>query len=157
MSDAIPMTEEGMAKLKIEMKELQDLIPGIKEAIATAREKGDLRENADYHAAREELGMVNAKIAHINGMLANAVLIDPSKAPTDKVVMGHTVTIERVKDKNKVVRTLVGAGQADPTTGKILTTSPIGKAVIGAKIGDTVTAQLPAGPVDFKILKIEMI
>jgi transcription elongation factor GreA len=151
------MTEEGMAKLKISMKELQNRIPAIKEAIETAREKGDLRENADYHAAREELGMVNAKIAQINGMLANSVLIDPSKATTDKVMMGHTVTIKRVSDGRELKRTLVGAGQADAREGKILTTSPIGKAVIGSVPGDIVTAELPAGPEEFEILLIEMI
>lgn len=157
MSDAVPMTEQGMAKLREEMAELEKQRPAIKEAIEVAREKGDLRENADYHAAREELAMLNARIAQVNGMLANAVLIDPSKAPTDKAVLGHTVTIKRIKDGKEITRTLVGAGQADPAAGKILTTSPIGKAVIGAGIGDVVTAELPAGPAEFEILKIEML
>lgn len=155
MSDGIPMTEEGMAKLKGDIVELERRRPEIKKAIEEAREKGDLRENADYHAAREELAMLNAKVDQLNSMLAMAVLVDPSEAPTDTVALGHTVTIRRVKDGRELTRTLVGAGQADPAAGKILTSSPIGKALIGHEVGETVTAQLPAGPADFEILKIE--
>ncbi len=157
MPDSVPMTEQGMAKLRKQLQELEKKRPAIKEAIALAREKGDLRENADYHAAREELAMLNARIAQINGTLANAVLVDPDKAPTDRVVLGHTVTMKRVKDGREFTRTLVGAGQADATAGRILTTSPIGKAVIGHAPGEIVTAQLPAGPTKFEILKFEMI
>jgi transcription elongation factor GreA len=155
MSDLIPMTEEGMRKLRNDMAELEKRRPEIKTAIEVAREKGDLRENADYHAAREELAMLNAKIAQINGMLANSVLIDPDKAPTDRIVMGHTVTFKRVTDGRELVRTLVGAGQENTAEGKILTTSPIGKALIGANIGDVVTAELPAGAQEFKIINFE--
>ncbi len=154
-SDAVPMTEEGMARIKSEMAELERKRPGIKKAIEEAREKGDLRENADYHAAREELAMLNARIAQLNGMLANAVLIDPSKAPKDKVVLGCTVTFTRLKDKTKMQRTIVGAGQADATAGKILVTSPLAKAMIGHAPGDTVTAELPAGAMELRIEKIE--
>jgi transcription elongation factor GreA len=154
-SDAVPMTEEGMAKIKAEMAELERKRPGIKKAIEEAREKGDLRENADYHAAREELAMLNARIAQLNGMLANAVIIDPSKAPKDKIVLGCTVTFTRLKDKTKLVRTIVGAGQADATAGKILVTSPLAKAMVGHGPGETVTAELPAGTMDLRIEKIE--
>jgi transcription elongation factor GreA len=154
-SDAVPMTEEGMAKIKAEMAELERKRPGIKKAIEEAREKGDLRENADYHAAREELAMLNARIAQLNGMLANAVIIDPSKAPKDKVVLGCTVTFTRLKDKTKLVRTIVGAGQADATAGKILVTRPLAKAMVGHAPGETVTAELPAGAMDLRIEKIE--
>ena len=156
-NEAVPMTEEGMAKLKTEMLELERKRPAIKNAIEEAREKGDLRENADYHAAREELAMLNAKIAQVNGLLANAVIIDPSKAPKGKVVMGSTVTFTRLSDGKRLVRTIVGAGQADPTSGKILATSPLAKAMVGHIIGETVTAELPAGNLDLKIEKIEFI
>ncbi len=155
-SDVVPpMTEEGMAKIKAEMAELERKRPDIKKAIEEAREKGDLRENADYHAAREELAMLNARIAQLNGMLANAVIIDPSKAPKDKVVLGCTVTFTRLKDKQKLVRTIVGAGQADATAGKILVTSPLAKAMVGHGPGETVTAELPAGAMEIRIEKIE--
>ena len=156
-SDAVPMTEEGMARIKAEMAELERKRPDIKQAIEEAREKGDLRENADYHAAREELAMLNARIAQLNGMLANAVLIDPSKAPKDKVVMGCTVTFTRLKDKKSMVRTIVGAGQADPASGKILVTSPLAKSMVGHAPGDTVTAELPAGSMEIRIDKIEFL
>lgn len=154
-SDAVPMTEEGMARIKAEMAALENKRPDIKKAIEEAREKGDLRENADYHAAREELAMLNARIAQLNGMLANAVIIDPSKAPRDKVVLGCTVTFTRLKDKQKLVRTIVGAGQADPTAGKILVTSPLAKSMVGHAPGDTVIAELPAGNMEIRIEKIE--
>lgn len=154
-SDAVPMTEEGMAKIKAEMAELERKRPGIKKAIEEAREKGDLRENADYHAAREELSMLDARIAQLNGMLAYAVIIDPSKAPKDKVVLGTTVTFTRLKDKQKLVRTIVGAGQADAASGKILSTSPLAKALVGHGPGETVVAELPAGSMELRIEKIE--
>lgn len=156
-NEAVPMTEEGMAKLKVEMAELEKKRPAIKKAIEEAREKGDLRENADYHAAREELAMLNAKIAQLNGLLANAVLIDPAKAPKGKVVMGSTVTFLRLSDGKSLVRTIVGAGQADPTSGKILATSPLARAMVGHSAGETVTAELPGGSMDLKIEKIEFI
>ncbi len=155
MTEPIPMTEEGMAKIRIEMDELEKQRPGIKHQIEVAREKGDLSENADYHAAREELAMLDAKLGQLAGMLANAVLVDPSKAPKGQVVLGHTVTFKRLKDGKEMTRTLVGQGQQDPTAGRILTTSPVGKALVGAKVGDKVTAELPAGPMELEVLKIE--
>ena len=154
-NDSVPMTEEGMARIKAEMAELEKKRPEIKTAIEEAREKGDLRENADYHAAREELAMLNARIAQLNGMLANAVLIDPSKAPKDKVVMGCTVTFTRLKDKKTLERTIVGAGQADPTAGKILVTSPLAQSMVGHAPGDVVTAEVPGGAMEIRIDKIE--
>ncbi|MDR3077870.1 MAG: transcription elongation factor GreA [Planctomycetota bacterium] len=156
-NDAVPMTEEGMAKIKAEMTELERKRPGIKKAIEEAREKGDLRENADYHAAREELAMLNARIAQLNGLLVNAILIDPAKAPKDKVVLGCTVTFTRLNDGKSLVRTIVGAGQADPASGKILVTSPLAKAMVGHGVGSTVTAELPNGNQDLRIDRIEFV
>ena len=152
-ADAVPMTEEGMAKIKAEMADLERKRPDIKKAIEEAREKGDLRENADYHAAREELAMLNARIAQLNGLLANAVIIDPSKAPKDKVVLGTTVTFTRLKDNTQMVRTVVGAGQADPAAGKILVTSPLAKSMVGPGPGASVLAELPAGTMDIRLAK----
>lgn len=152
--ESVPMTEEGMAAIKREMAELEARRPGIKKAIEEAREKGDLRENADYHAAREDLGMLNARIAQLNGLLAHAVLIDPSKAPADKVVMGATVVVRRVKDGVEMERTIVGAGQADPMAGRILATSPLARALVGSGVGTRVLAELPGGKTEFEILSI---
>lgn len=156
-NDAVPMTEEGMAKIKAEMVELEKKRPAIKKAIEEAREKGDLRENADYHAAREELAMLNARIAQLNGMLANAIIIDPAKAPRNKVVLGCTVTFTRTGDQRTLVRAIVGAGQADPASGKILVTSPLAKAMVGHGPGETVTAELPGGAQEIRIDKIEFL
>jgi transcription elongation factor GreA len=153
-SDAVPMTKEGMAKLREQIQELEARRPAIKQAIADAREKGDLRENADYHAAREDLAMLDGKIAQIQGMLAHASVIDTSKAPKDTVVLGTTVTLLRKDTGKESTYTFVGAGQADPLEGRILTTSPIGQAVVGHKKGEVVTAELPVGPVEIEILEI---
>ena len=156
-ADSVPMTEEGMMKIRGDIETMMKRRPAIQRAIEEAREKGDLRENADYHAARDELSMLDARISDLNGMLANAIIVDPSKADTSKVALGCTVTVRRIKDGTELRRTLVGAGQADPATGKILAISPLAKGLIGAAVGDRVTAHLPAGPTDFEILKIEII
>ena len=155
MSAQVPMTQDGYDKIKAEIDELENRRPEIKKAIEEAREKGDLRENADYHAAREELGMLNAKISMLNTKLANAIIVDPSAQPEGKVTLFKTVTFKRVKDGKEMKRTLVGEGEADPSSGKILATSPIGQALIGKEVGDTVTAQLPAGPMDLEITAID--
>ncbi len=155
-AESVPMTEEGMAVVKREMAELEAKRPAIKKAIEEAREKGDLRENADYHAAREELGMLNARIAQLNGLLANAVLIDPAKAPTDRVALGATVTIKRAKDGAEMERTIVGAGQADPLRGRILATSPLARALVGQPAGATVTESPVCTPIGSTFSTVQM-
>ncbi len=155
MSAKVPMTDEGYHKLIEETKRLENERPRIKKAIALAREKGDLKENADYHAAREELSMLNARISDINDKLARSIIIDPSKMEAGKITLGHTVTIRRVGDKKEIKRTLVGEGEASVAEGKILTTSPIGSALMGQAKGDVVTVNLPKGPVEFEIIEIE--
>lgn len=155
MSEAIPMTKEGYDKIQAEINSLENERPRIKTAIQEAREKGDLRENADYHAAREELGMLDAKIAMLTDKLARATIVDPNDLPEGTVTIFRTVTFKRVKDGKEMKRTLVGEGEADPKAGKILATSPIGKALIGHGVGDTVTAELPSGATDLEILAIE--
>ena len=155
MSAQVPMTQEGYEKIKHEVDELENRRPGIKKAIEEAREKGDLRENADYHAAREELGMLNAKISMLNTKLANAIIVDPSQFEDGKVGLFKTVAFKRLKDGREMKRTLVGEGEADTASGKILVTSPVGKALIGAKVGDVVIAELPAGPMELEVLTID--
>jgi transcription elongation factor GreA len=151
---SIPMTQEGYAKLKAEVEELESRRPGIKEQIQKARELGDLRENADYHAAREELAMLNAKVADLNGKLAQAQVVESGQGEEGKVAFGSTVKLKRLKDGRVMTRTLVGEGEAELGSGKILTTSPIGKAVLGHEAGDTVTAELPRGETEFEILEV---
>ncbi len=154
MSAQFPMTQEGYEMIKKEIDDLENRRPDIKKAIEEAREKGDLRENADYHAAREELGMLNAKISMLNTKLANALIVDPSQVEDGKVGLFKTISFKRLKDGKEMQRTLVGEGEADPASGKILVTSPIGKALIGSKVGDVVTAELPAGPMELEIIAI---
>lgn len=154
MSAQVPMTQEGYDKIQAEVAELENRRPTIKNAIEEAREKGDLRENADYHAAREELGMLNAKISQLNTKLANALIVDPSQCADGVVSLFKTVSFTMVKNGREMQRTIVGEGEADPESGKILATSPIGQALIGAKVGDTVTATLPAGPTELKVTAI---
>ena len=156
-SQTVPMTEEGMLKIRADLEAMLRRRPAIQKAIEEAREKGDLRENADYHVARDELAMLDARISDMNGLLANSVLVDPGKADTSRVSLGCTVTCRRVKDGQELRRTIVGAGQADPANGKILAISPLAKGLVGASVGDRVVAQLPGGPTEFEILKIEII
>ena len=140
--------------MRKELDALEAQRPSIKKAIAAARAMGDLRENAEYHAAREQLGMLNARISQIGEKLANSIIVDTSKAPKGKMVLGRTVKIRREKDKKELVRTIVGEGETDPSSGRILSTSPIGKAVLGHEVGDKVTAILPAGAEIFTIIEI---
>jgi transcription elongation factor GreA len=149
------MTQEGYDMLMAEAGELESRRPAIKTAIEEAREKGDLRENADYHAAREELAMLNAKLGEINDKLMRAVVVDPSKAPKGKVALGSKVKIKRLKDGRELTRILVGEGEANVAQGKILTTSPVGSALIAKEKGEVVTVALPAGEVEFEILSID--
>lgn len=155
MHDSVPMTQDGYDRINSEIKELENRRPAIKTAIEEAREKGDLRENADYHAAREELAMLDAKISQLNGKLANARIIDPADAPADIVSVFKTVTFRCLGNGREMQRTLVGEGEADPAQGKILANSPIGQALIGKKLGDKTVAELPAGPMELEILSIE--
>ncbi|MBN1257241.1 MAG: transcription elongation factor GreA [Planctomycetes bacterium] len=154
MSNNVPMTQEGYAKLQREAAEMESRRPAIKAAIAAARAHGDLRENADYHAAREELAMLNARLSDIHTKLSRAVVIDPSQAPSDKAFLGSKVTIKRVSDGETMTRTLVGQGEQDLASGKILTTSPVGQAVVGHGVGEVVIASLPNGDVEFEIVDL---
>lgn len=155
MTDSIPMTQDGYDRIHADIKDLEDRRPAIKTAIEEAREKGDLRENADYHAAREELAMLDAKIAQLHGKLANSRIIDPANAPPDIVSVFKTVTFRCLRNGREMKRTLVGEGEADPAQGRILANSPIGQALIGKRIGDKAVAELPAGPMELEILSIE--
>lgn len=155
MPDQFPMTQEGYDKIKEEIQALENRRPLIKKAIQEAREKGDLRENADYHASREELSMLEAKVGMLSAKLANAVIVNEATLPKGKVCLFRTVTFKRLKDGQKLVRTLVGEGEENPAEGKILASSPVGKALIGHEVGDIVVAQLPAGATELEILKIK--
>lgn len=155
MTDYIPMTQAGYTKIKAELDRLEnEEMPKIAEKIAEARAEGDLRENAEYHGARETQGMLQAKINLLRDKLARASIIDPSTLPKDEVVFGCTVTVKDLDFDDEEEFTLVGAGEEDYDSGKILITSPIGQGLLGKKVGEQAEIAVPKGTVKFEILKI---
>ena len=156
MHESVPMTREGYNRLKAEIRRLEtEELPRITEKIAEAREEGDLKENAEYHAQRENQGMMQAKINELKDKLARASIVDPTQLPKDEVVFGSKVTVEDLAYGDEEEFTLVGAGDEDYDAGKILVTSPFGQGLIGKKVGDVAEIDAPAGKMKFKILKIE--
>src|SRR5919112_4160106 len=155
-ADKVPMLEEGHRKLNDELKRLKSERPEIVEAIEAARAHGDLSENAEYHAAKERQGQVEATIADIEDQLARAMVIDPATLSGDKVVFGATVTLVDEEDK-KVKYQLVGQTEADAKDGRISYNSPLGRALIGREVGDEVEVTTPSGDRYYKIKKIEFV
>lgn len=154
--DRIPMTREGYEKLKTELAQLKDVkMIEITKRVAAARELGDLSENAEYHAAREDQGMLQAQVDLISSKLARAYIIDPSQLPKDTVVFGSRVTVRDLDMDEDEVFELVGPGQDDPDKNRILTTSPIGQGLLGKKKGEVANIQVPRGVIRFKVTKIE--
>jgi transcription elongation factor GreA len=155
MMDRIPMTRTGYEKLKGELDHLEHVEkPKILEGLATARAEGDLSENAEYHGARESLGMLQARINAMRDKLSRAVLVDPTQVPKDAVSFGATVKVKDLDLEDEEEFTLVGAGEEDYSVGKILVTSPLAQGLIGKKIGDSVEIQVPMGKTRFEILEI---
>jgi transcription elongation factor GreA len=155
MSDIHYMTKDGYDALERELKEMKTVKrPNISKAIAEAREKGDLSENAEYHAAREELALLEAKIASVENQFATARIMDETKVDLSKVGILTKVDVQNKKLNKKQTFTLVSEAEADVKLGKISITSPIGKALVGKTIGDTAIAQTPAGPMELEILNI---
>ena len=158
MIDSVPMTREGYNKIKAEIERLEnEEMPIVTQKIADARAEGDLKENAEYHAQRENQGMLMAKIGELKDKIARASIVDQSSLPKDEVVFGCTVTVEDVAYGDEEQFTLVGAGEEDYDSGKILVTSPFGQGLIGKKVGETAEVEVPAGKLKFKILKIEFL
>ena len=149
----IPMTIEGEAKLRAELDKLKKVErPRIVAAIAEAREHGDLKENAEYHAAREQQGFTEGRIQEIEGKLSNAQVIDISKIPAgDKVIFGATVDIINLDTDETRTYRIVGDDESDVKTGKISYQSPIARALIGKQIGDEVVVKAPAGDVEYEV------
>ncbi len=154
---SIPVTAEGKKKLQGDLQELQARVPHVRKAIEEAREKGDLKENAEYHAAREELGMLEAKIADLKSRLSQAVVVDESQIDHSIVGFGSTVELEDLSDHSVEEWHLVGQGDDDPLENKILTTSPMGQALIGHQVGEEVAVDAPVGQLRFKIIKISYV
>jgi transcription elongation factor GreA len=156
-SEKVPMLEEGHRKLSDEVKHLRQVErPAIIEAIEAARAHGDLSENAEYHAAKERQGHVEATIADIEDQLSRAMVIDPKSLSGDKVVFGATVTLLDEDDK-KVKYQLVGQNEADARVGRISYNSPLGRALIGRQKGEEVEVSTPSGEKYYKIAKVEFV
>ncbi|MCQ2160324.1 MAG: transcription elongation factor GreA [Bacteroidales bacterium] len=156
MAETIYITAEGFDNLKKELAEALAQRPLISAAIAEAREKGDLSENAEYDAAREAQGMLEAKIANLKNTLANAKVIDESSISTDKVGMMNKVKVMNLTLNREMEFTIVGETEADFTKGKLAATTPIGKALMGHAKDEIVEAQVPSGVMKFKILDISI-
>lgn len=150
------MTQEGLDKLKKDLAEALAQRPVISAAIAEAREKGDLSENAEYDAAREAQGLLEIKIANLKNLVANAKIIDESQIGTDRVQMMNKVKVENLAMKKVMEFTIVGETEADFAKGKLASTTPIAKALLGHSKGDVVEAQVPSGIIKFKILDITL-
>ena len=146
------MTRRGHERLKAEMERLKSVErPAISKAIGEARAHGDLSENAEYHAAREKQGMIEARIKDLEGKLATAEVIDPPTSG-DRITFGSTVRLEDEEGK-AIAYWIVGSEEAEPPRGRISVLAPLARTLIGKKVGDTVTAQLPAGKKTFDILE----
>ncbi len=154
-AEKVPMLAEGHRKLSDQVRHLKQVErPAIVEAIEAARAHGDLSENAEYHAAKERQGQVEAMIADIDDQLARAMVIDPSTLSGDKVVFGATVTLVDEEEK-KVKYQLVGQVEADAKDGRISYNSPLGRALIGREKGDEVEVSTPSGDRYYEIAKVE--
>lgn len=154
--EKMPMLKEGYEKLHSDLKRLKEERPEIVDAIEEARAHGDLSENAEYHAAKERQGQIEASIADIEDRLSRAQIIDPTELSGDKIVFGATVTLKDEDDK-KVKYQIVGQTEADAKTGRISYNSPLGRALIGRIKGEEVEVTVPAGDRWYEVAKIEFI
>ena len=154
-----PITVKGLENLKTELDNLKNIErPKIVSAIAEARAHGDLKENAEYHAAKEQQGLVEGRVIQINDIIARANVIDVTKIDNnDNVIFGSTVTVQDLESNKNKTYMIVGEDEADISKNLIYFRSPIGKALIGKKLKDVVTVSTPSGERNFEILKIQYI
>ncbi len=157
--DKVPLTVTGADKLRDELDELKNVIrPRIIAAISEARAHGDLKENAEYHAAREQQSFTEGRIADIEAKLSNAQIIDITKIDAGgKVIFGTTVEIEDIDTEDKVIYQIVGVDEADIKQGRISVGSPIARSLIGKEVEDVVTVKAPAGDKEYEIISIQYI
>ena len=156
MAEAHYLTQEGLEKLKKDLADSLAQRPVISAAIAEAREKGDLSENAEYDAAREAQGLLELKISKLKNLVANAKVIDESQIGTDKVQMMNKVKVENLTTKTTMQFTIVGEAEADFSAGKLVATTPIARALIGHSKGEVVEAHVPSGIMKMKIVDISL-
>ncbi len=155
MSDFQYVTKETLVQMKADLQRMKGIDrPAASRAIAEAREKGDLKENAEYDAAKEAQGMLEAKIAAFEGAMANIRVLDEASIDTSKVSILTKVTLTNLATKKQVTYKIVSEQEADLKAGKISVTSPIGKGILGKHVGETAEVQAPAGVLKFKIEEI---
>lgn len=156
MSDKFPMTPSGYATMKAHLKRLKDIErPANSRAIEIARGHGDLKENADYSAAKEEQGLIEAKIRELEAKTALAEVIDPTKLSGSRVKFGATVTIEDTESGESTTYVIVGEHEAEIKKGRISIGAPLARAMIGKEIGDTVTMTSPKGKREYEVTAVE--
>ena len=157
--NATPMTLAGEAKLREELNHLKTVErPKISQAIADAREHGDLKENAEYHAAREQQGFCEGRIQDIEAKLSNVQIIDVTKMEnTGRVIFGTTITILNVETDDEITYQIVGEDEADIKANRISVTSPIARGLIGKQLDDVVHIDTPSGTVEFEIVEVQYI
>ncbi len=155
MSDKFLITKEGYSKLKAEVENLKNVQrPNIIQAVATARELGDLKENAEYHASRDKQGMIEAMIANLEDKIVRSEVVDIESLSGDVVRFGATVKLENTDNGRVVVYKIISEYEADIDNGLISNTSPVSKALMGKIVGDNVEIITPGGVVDYEILEI---
>ena len=155
----VPLTKAGADTLTIELKELKSVRrPKVIQAISEAREHGDLKENAEYHAAREEQGFIEARIKDLEGKLSNAQIIDVTEMKdTGRVIFGTTVVIYDESEDKKITYQIVGEDEADIKEGKISVSSPVAMALIGKEVDDVALVKTPGGDKEFEIIAVKYI
>jgi transcription elongation factor GreA len=155
MSDRIPMSRMGYEKLEEELRRLRSVDrPMIVKEIEVARAHGDISENAEFHAAKDRQGHIEARVRMVEDRLARAQVIDPSGQSTDQVRFGLTVELEDAETGEKVTYTILGEEESDVASGRISVTSPVARALLGKQVGDSVTVRVPKGTREFEILQI---
>ena len=155
MADFIYLTKEGYVRLKAELDDLKTTKrQEIAAAIAEAREKGDLSENAEYKAAKDEQGLLELKISQLDSKLANVKILDASKVDTSQVSLLTTVKIKNLKSKKELIYTIVPEAESNLKEKKISSTSPVGEGLLGKKVGEKAEVKTPRGILEFEILEI---
>jgi len=154
VGDTIPITVKGKQIMEQRLADLEAKGPGLRKALELAREKGDLSENAEFHAAREAIGQLEGQINEINEKLRRAQIVDPSRAPRDRVAFGAIVTIVDLETEKEEIWQLVGLGEDDPDDNRILTTSPLGQGIMLKKKGEEAELELPRGSVRYRVQDI---
>ncbi len=151
-----PITKEGYDKVQDELNHLIKVVrEELRITISEARELGDLKENAEYHAAKEKQSQVEGRISQLQGIIATSKVIDISQVSSDKIVFGASVTISNVDTEEEVTYTIVGESESNMKEGKVSYSSPLGKALIGKEEGDTVIVRAPKGNIEYEVLSIE--